>query len=46
MVSLKVIIEDGSYHEVDSSDMAFQICARTAMRESFPADQAQCCWSR
>ncbi|MGA2032639.1 MAG: elongation factor G [Thermoguttaceae bacterium] len=36
VVGLKVTVEDGSYHEVDSSDMAFQICARTAMRENFP----------
>ncbi len=37
VVGLQVIIEDGSYHEVDSSDLAFQICAQTAMREAFPA---------
>jgi elongation factor G len=36
VVGLQVILEDGSYHEVDSSDMAFQICAQTAMRETFP----------
>jgi elongation factor G len=36
VVGLKVTLEDGSYHEVDSSDMAFQTCARTAMRENFP----------
>jgi elongation factor G len=36
VVSLYVAIEDGSYHEVDSSDMAFQVCAQTAMREVFP----------
>ncbi len=36
VVSLHVILEDGSYHEVDSSDLAFQICAQTAMRETFP----------
>jgi elongation factor G len=35
VVGLAVWIEDGSYHEVDSSDMAFQICAQTAMRETF-----------
>ncbi len=35
VVGLHVIIEDGSFHEVDSSDMAFQICAQTAMRENF-----------
>ncbi len=36
VVGLQVVLEDGSYHEVDSSDMAFQICAQTAMRENFP----------
>ena len=37
VVGLKVTLEDGSYHDVDSSDMAFQTCARTCMRENFPA---------
>jgi elongation factor G len=36
VVGLQVILEDGSYHEVDSSEMAFSICAQTAMRETFP----------
>jgi elongation factor G len=36
VVGLMVTLEDGSYHEVDSSDLAFQICAQTAMREAFP----------
>ena len=36
VVGLHVILEDGSYHEVDSSEMAFSICAQTAMRETFP----------
>ena len=35
VVGLHVIVEDGSYHEVDSSDLAFQTCARTTMREHF-----------
>ncbi|MGO8688166.1 MAG: elongation factor G [Thermoguttaceae bacterium] len=35
VVGLAVFLEDGSYHEVDSSDMAFQTCARTTMRENF-----------
>jgi len=36
VVGLAVYLEDGSYHEVDSSDLAFQVCAQTAMRETFP----------
>ena len=36
VVGLHVTLEDGSYHEVDSSEMAFKICALTAMRETFP----------
>ncbi|MCL4192389.1 MAG: elongation factor G [Thermoguttaceae bacterium] len=35
VVGLKITLEDGSYHEVDSSDLAFQICAQTTMRENF-----------
>ncbi len=35
VVGLSVHLEDGSYHEVDSSDMAFHTCAQTAMRELF-----------
>ena len=30
VVGLKVIVEDGSYHDVDSSEMAFQTCAGRA----------------
>ncbi len=35
IVGVKLILEDGSYHDVDSSDMAFQICARGCFRETF-----------
>ncbi len=35
IVGLKCILSDGSYHDVDSSDMAFQICARGCFRETF-----------
>ncbi len=36
VVSTKVVLEDGSYHEVDSSDRAFQIAARDCFRETMP----------
>ena len=30
-----MILEDGSSHAVDSSDLAFQVCARDAFKETF-----------
>src|SRR5262249_10162486 len=33
MVDMKVSLFDGNYHEVDSSTIAFEIAARSAMRE-------------
>ncbi|MEO6808163.1 MAG: elongation factor G [Isosphaeraceae bacterium] len=35
VLGVKMTLEDGSYHDVDSSDMAFQICARDCFRETF-----------
>ncbi len=35
ITGVKMVLEDGSAHAVDSSDMAFQICARDAFREAF-----------
>ena len=32
VVDLKVTLIDGRYHEVDSSALAFEICARGALR--------------
>ena len=34
VVGIKAILDDGSYHEVDSSDRAFQTCARNCFRET------------
>jgi len=34
VVDLKVTLVDGKYHDVDSSALAFEICARTCLREA------------
>ncbi len=34
--SMKVRLIDGSYHNVDSDSLSFEICARTAFREAVP----------
>ncbi len=35
ILGIRGVLNDGSYHEVDSSDMAFQICARNCFTETF-----------
>jgi elongation factor G len=35
IVSVKMCMDDGSYHPVDSSEMAFRTCARDAFHEAF-----------
>jgi elongation factor G len=35
IVNVKVVLTDGAYHDVDSSEMAFRICAMAAMREAY-----------
>ncbi len=35
IVGIKVYLDDGSYHDVDSSYMAFKICAMAAMRQAY-----------
>jgi elongation factor G len=37
VVNVKMELHDGSYHDVDSSEMAFRICAMTAIREFYAA---------
>ncbi|MCH7812570.1 MAG: elongation factor G, partial [Planctomycetes bacterium] len=35
IVGIKMHLKDGSHHAVDSSDLAFQICARQALKDAF-----------
>ena len=35
VVGIKVVLDDGTYHDVDSSDMAFKLTARECFREYF-----------
>jgi elongation factor G len=35
VIGLKTTLDDGSFHDVDSSDKAFQMCARRCFRETF-----------
>ncbi|MCA6435916.1 MAG: elongation factor G [Bacteroidota bacterium] len=37
LVGMKVVLTDGSYHAVDSDALSFEVCARTAFRESLPS---------
>ncbi|MDP2600963.1 MAG: elongation factor G [Deltaproteobacteria bacterium] len=35
VVGVRAVLNDGAYHDVDSSDLAFRICAMTAVREFY-----------
>jgi elongation factor G len=45
MVDVKVTVFDGAYHDVDSSEMAFKICASICIKEAAGAP-SRCCSSR
>ena len=45
MIGVKMILTDGSYHDVDSSTMAFEIFARDCFRETFRRP-TRSSWSR
>jgi len=34
--TMKILLSDGSYHDVDSDALSFEICAKTAYREALP----------
>ena len=36
VVGIKIDLNDGKHHEVDSSEMAFMVCAQNCFRETFP----------
>ncbi|MFW5808446.1 MAG: elongation factor G, partial [Spirochaetota bacterium] len=36
ILDVRAILEDGNFHPVDSSDMAFQLCASMCMKKAFP----------
>ena len=46
VVDVRVTIVDGSYHEVDSSEMAFKIAGSIGFRDGGPEGRTRCCWSR
>ena len=39
IVGVKAVLSDGAYHDVDSSELAFKICAMAAFREHFSKAQ-------
>lgn len=36
VTGIKMHLQDGSYHDVDSSEMAFTICSRDCFKQNFP----------
>jgi elongation factor G len=34
--TMKIVLKDGSYHDVDSDALSFEICAKSAYREALP----------
>ena len=40
VVGMRMMLDDGAFHDVDSSEMAFQAAARGMFREYMPKDQA------
>ena len=41
LINVEVFLEDGKYHDVDSSDMAFRIASRQAMRQAISKADAK-----
>ena len=45
VVNVKAVLYDGSYHEVDSNEMAFKIAASLAFKKG-SSRPSRACWSR
>ena len=45
MLDAKATLYDGSYHDVDSNEMAFKIAGSMAFKEA-ARKESRCCWSR
>ena len=46
VVDVKVTLYDGSYHEVDSSEMAFKIAGSMAFKKAMRKRRIRFSWSR
>ena len=46
VVNVRVTLTDGSYHAVDSNEMAFKIASNAGLQERRLAGRSRSCWSR
>jgi elongation factor G len=46
VVDVKVKLYDGSYHTVDSSELAFKLAGTLAWNKAHDGGECRCCWNR